>query len=117
MSPEEIRNSIAEQVQLQVQSKTQNNDHVIRDIQSDVKNLSHAFHEFKHNDEEYRRNHNESHKELKKSIDGLATDAKPVMEWFKNINFLKSVIMWILGLIIAAGAAFAVVKGYLAKLL
>ena len=36
---------------------------------------------------------------------------KPVVEWFSNINFFKSAIMWIFGFIIAFGGTYAVVKG------
>ena len=37
---------------------------------------------------------------------------QPVIEWFSNITFFKTAIMWLLGFTIALGAAYAVIKGF-----
>lgn len=40
---------------------------------------------------------------------------RPLIEWFSNINFFKSAIMWIFGFIIALGGTYAVIKGFFIK--
>lgn len=64
---------------------------VKKEILDQLKHLSEDFLEHKIDQDR-------QHKETLEKIKCLEEKTEPLIEWFKNINFFKSGIMWLLGL-------------------
>lgn len=85
LKKEEAVEYLQDQIEMRVHQKLQS-------VEMIVSNLMREFKSFKNQ-------HENQLAEVKQMVQHISDENRPVIEWFKNINFTKSAIMWILGFV------------------
>lgn len=82
-------------------------DDLLRHQQEDIKSFGNIERMLESNTAILER-HDAEFAEMKKMIQSIAEESKPVNQWFQNVSYTKATMLWVIGVV---GAIIAIIIG------